>query len=43
MAQKELQFAEVEKENVRSQKELKDLHVVLVAAKIDPGKYVLPF
>nr|XP_046228306.1 small kinetochore-associated protein [Scatophagus argus] len=36
VAELELQFSDLEKENVGLQKNLKDCHVLLVAAKIDP-------
>ncbi|XP_070705803.1 small kinetochore-associated protein [Pempheris klunzingeri] len=36
VAELELQFSELEKENAGVQKNLKDCHVLLVAAKIDP-------
>lgn len=39
----ELQFTDLEKENVGLQKNLKDCHVLLVGAKIDPGEYVSSF
>ncbi|KAG7222699.1 hypothetical protein INR49_026308 [Caranx melampygus] len=36
VAELELQFSDLEKENTEVQKQLKDCHVLLVAAKIDP-------
>ncbi|XP_039981473.1 small kinetochore-associated protein [Xiphias gladius] len=36
VAELELQFSDLEKENAEFQKNLKDCHVLLVAAKIDP-------
>ncbi|GAA6214910.1 girdin-like [Lates japonicus] len=36
VAELELQFSDLEKENAEVQKNLKDCHVLLVAAKIDP-------
>lgn len=43
VAELELQFSDLEKENAGLQKNLKDCHALLVAAKIDPGEYVSPF
>ncbi|KAF0023780.1 hypothetical protein F2P81_024410 [Scophthalmus maximus] len=37
MAELEMQFGDLEKENAEVQKNLKDCHVLLVAAKMDPG------
>lgn len=42
VADLELQFSELEKKNAGLQKNLKDCHALLVAAKVDPGKYVSP-
>lgn len=36
----ELQFKDMKEENAGLQKNLKDCHVLLVAAKMDPGKCV---
>ena len=43
VAELELQFSNLEKENVGLQSNLKDCHVLLVASKIDPGEFVPPF
>lgn len=43
VAELELQFSDLEKENTEVQKNLKDCHVLLVSAKIDPGEYVAQF
>lgn len=37
------QHSELEKENAGLQKNLKDCHILLIAAKVDPGEFVLPF
>lgn len=43
VAELELQYSHLEKENTEVQKNLKDCHVLLVSANIDPGEYVSPF
>ena len=40
VAELELQFSDIEKENTDVQRNLKNCHVLLVAANIDPGEYV---
>nr|XP_043905405.1 small kinetochore-associated protein isoform X2 [Solea senegalensis] len=37
LAELELEFTDLEKENAQAQKNLKDCHILLVTAKIDPG------
>lgn len=39
----EQQHSELEKENAGLHKNLKDCHILLVASKVDPGEFVLPF
>lgn len=43
VAELELQFSGLEKENAEVRKNLKDCHVLLVAANIDPGSYLQTF
>lgn len=39
----EQQHSDLEKENAGLHKDLKDCHILLVAAKVDPGEFLLSF
>lgn len=40
VAEMVLQFKDMKEENTGLQKNLKDCHVLLVTAKMDPGEYI---